>query len=310
MDSLTPKIPAEFPPQGEQSLLFGRIISSVAGNYTVKCDNGNTLICKAKGLFRLKKISPCAGDFVTLDTDGNEYIISEIHERKNLLVRPPLANLDCAVIVVSACEPKPNPLIIDRMTVIFDCKGIESVLVFSKTDLVEPKKALLIDVYQSAGFACFFNYEISRLTEFLCGKTSALIGNTGVGKTSLINRLIPGLELPTAEISKKLGRGKHTTRTVEFRFLENGGYIADTPGFSTVDVTAYSDIPACEVALHFREFAPFLGKCKFGGCTHNGEEGCVICAAVESGETGGISQGRYDSYVSIYAAAKRAEQEF
>jgi len=274
----------------------GRIIASVAGDYRVQVDDGSVIACKARGLFRLKKVSPCVGDYVVLTLEDSDYVIDEISERKNVLVRPHLANLDKAVIVVSSCEPKPNALIIDRLTVIFDSKNIESVLVFTKVD---KKEAEFLDIYREAGFTCYKNDEIEELGEYLNGKTSALIGNTGVGKTSLLNRLIPGLNLPTAEISKKLGRGKHTTRTVELHRLPNGGYVADTPGFSTVETKLYGEIPSSEIALHFQEFVPFIGECKFNGCTHTGEEGCLMPKG-----------SRYNSYKSIYQEAKKVENEY
>jgi ribosome biogenesis GTPase len=287
----------------------GRITASVAGNYTVDC-GGEIIVCKAKGLFRLKKISPYVGDYVTLEQEGGDYVIARIEQRRNALVRPPLANLDCGIIVVSSCEPRPNALVIDRLTVIFESKGIEPVFVFTKVDL---KSAALLDVYKTAGFECFLNGGaepalpsptssggLERLEEYLRGKTSALIGNTGVGKTTLLNRLLPGLDAPTAGISKKLGRGKHTTRTVELRALPSGGFIADTPGFSTVETKLYGEIPASQVALHFREFAGFIGQCKFGGCTHNGEDGCAF---PNDGS-------RYESYKAIFAEAKRTEESW
>jgi ribosome biogenesis GTPase len=276
----------------------GRITASVAGSYTVDCGGADSrIVCKAKGLFRLKKISPCVGDYVTLERgcpDTSDYVISEIGERKNVLVRPPLANIDCAIIVVSSCEPRPNALVIDRLCVILESKGIEPVLVFTKIDI---KEALLRDVYTDAGFTCFVPAQIAELQEFLSEKTSALIGNTGVGKTTLLNRLIPGLDAATGEISKKLGRGKHTTRKVELHELPGGGFVADTPGFSSVETKLYGEISARDVALHFREFAPLIGKCKFGGCTHFGEEGCAFPP----------EGSRYESYKSIYEEAYQAE---
>jgi ribosome biogenesis GTPase len=292
--------------------MTGRITESVAGDYSVECGGGRIITCKARGLFRLKKINPCVGDYVTLVREKDDYIVDEISERRNMLVRPPLANLDCAVIVVSSCEPRPNSLIIDRLTVIFDGKGIESVLVFTKID---KKEAELFDVYQKAGFPCYLIDNLagetgdSGLSDYLSGKTSALIGNTGVGKTSLLNKLISGLNRPTAEISKKLGRGKHTTRTVELHKLPGGGYIADTPGFSTVETKVYGEIPANEVALHFREFVPFIGKCKFGGCSHTAEPPDVCRIRLEA-ESGNISQCRYNNYLSIYKEAKKTENEY
>ena len=290
------------------SMEFDFIISSVAGDYTIRRVDGSLVTCKARGLFRLKKISPCTGDRVTLDRDNdeNEYVISEIHERRNVLVRPPLANLDCAVIVVSSCEPKPNALVLDRLTVIMDNKDIESVFVFTKSD---KKENLFFETYQRAGFTCFCNDDVDLIREFLRGKTSALIGNTGVGKTTLLNRLIPGLDKPTAEISKKLGRGKHTTRTVEFHELVGGtesGFVADTPGFSTVETKVYGEILSGDVALNFREFVPFIGTCKFGGCTHHGEEGCKVCESVGDA----IPQSRYDSFLAVYEESRVEENKW
>jgi ribosome biogenesis GTPase len=275
-----------------------RIITSIAGDYTVECTDGQIIKCKARGIFRLRNISPCTGDFVKLEYENGQPYISELYERKNVLIRPPLANLDCAVLVVSTCEPKPNSLVIDNLTVIFDRKEIDTIFVFTKLD---KKEAALLEVYREAGFLCFTNDSLSEIAEYLTGKTSALIGNTGVGKTNLHN-MLTGLNRPTAEISKKLGRGKHTTRTVELFKLLNGGYIADTPGFSSVETRAYVEIPSNEVALHFREFAPFLGKCRFNGCTHNGEDGCSISE--------NISQSRYNSYKTIYSQAKKSENSY
>ncbi|MCL2754453.1 MAG: ribosome small subunit-dependent GTPase A [Oscillospiraceae bacterium] len=277
----------------------GIVITSVAGNYKVMCGQPDfeLITCKPKGLFRLKKISPCIGDFVTVEREGGDYVISEIAPRRNVLVRPPLANLDCGVIVVSSCEPRPNALVIDRLTVILENQGIEPVFVFTKLD---KKAADLAAVYEGAGFTCFESGDLARLTGFLGGKTSALIGNSGVGKTTLLNALVPGIEAATGEISRKLGRGRHTTRTVALYELGASGYLADTPGFSTVVTTSYGELLPEDVALYFREFVPLIGKCKFGGCTHHGEEGCVF-------PKGGS---RYESYLAIYDEAKKAKDDW
>jgi len=277
---------------------MNRIISSISGDYKVETPEG-VITCKARGLFRLKNISPCTGDFVTLEYENNQPVIAKIHERRNFLVRPPLANLDCVILVISSCEPKPNALVIDNLTVIFDRKEIETAFVFTKLD---KKENPLFEVYQRAGFTCFHNDSLSEIAEYLAGKTSALIGNTGVGKTSLHNRLT-GLSRPTEEISKKLGRGKHTTRTVElFKMQNTTGTVADTPGFSSVETRAYTEIPSNEVAFHFREFADYLGGCKFHGCTHTGEDGCAIM--------GNVPDSRYNSYISIYNEAKKSENTY
>ncbi|MDR0197458.1 MAG: ribosome small subunit-dependent GTPase A [Oscillospiraceae bacterium] len=289
----------------------GRIVLSVGGLYTVKTFDGEIITCRARGLFRLKNISPCAGDFATVSFENAEGVIRDIDERRNELVRPPLANLDAAVIVVSSCEPNPNALILDKLTVILESKKIETAFAFTKID---KKEAALFDVYQKAGFSCFSvdnetGAGANKLADFLIARAAdarddaffALIGNTGAGKTSLLNRLIPDLNRPTAEISKKLGRGRHTTRTVELHDFRGGGYIADTPGFSSVRTGFYGDIKPGETAECFREFSPFSGRCEYAGCAHTGESGCAVGLAAEKGV---IAPGRYENYKRIYEEIK------
>jgi len=300
--------------------LTGKVIKSVGGFFHVEVPDSGILLCAARGLFRLQNISPSAGDHVTVEIKDGASVITNVLPRKNHIVRPPLSNLDAAVIVVSTTEPNPNLLILDKLIAIFESKEIEPVPLFTKTD---KKQDELKGIYEKAGFTVFSvsnesGAGIERLREYLLlgGKTSAFIGNTGVGKSSTLNSLFPELGLETAEISKKLGRGRHTTRQVELYGLcapneksapSEKSYIADTPGFSTVEAAKYGKLAAANVALCFREFVPFLDKCKFAGCRHIKEEGCGVIAAKERGE---ITVSRFESYVKIFEEAWREERNF
>lgn len=286
----------------------GKIIKSVGGIYTVETADG-IIKCKPRGILRHMNISPAAGDNVEIDFIDNEPVIASVGERKNYIVRPPLANLDVAVMVVSSVDPKPNTYIIDKLIAIFECKNIETVLVFTKQDL--DKCADIVEIYISAGFKTFTvdningESDFNAVSAYLQGKTIALIGNSGVGKSSLLNRLFPGVNAITGITSKKLGRGKHTTRQVELFRLNDNTYIADTPGFSTVDSDRYIDIESEEVQLGFREFKPFLEHCQFADCAHNKETNCAIKQAVADKK---ISYSRYDNYIRMYSEAKNKKQ--
>lgn len=287
--------------------LDGKIIKAVGGIYYTETSDG-ILACKARGIFRNKSVSPAVGDNVTVVSDENaEPVIDSIHERKNYLVRPPLANLDMIMFVVSSCEPAPNAYIIDKLIAIFESKDIETALIFTKTD--KRGCADISDIYANAGYKCFFsdiNTDAAEIRDYAAGKVTALIGNSGVGKSSLMNRIFPELESATGEISKKLGRGRHTTREVCMHPLD-GGYIADTPGFSTVDIERYGRIPKEELADCFREFMPHLGKCKFSDCAHLKEIGCAVTGAVSDGR---IPQSRYDSYARLYTETAENEKKY
>lgn len=300
--------------------ITGKILKSVGGFFHVErslgahADDpaGGILLCTAKGLFRHKNITPCAGDNVIVEIKDGTPIITDVLPRKNHIVRPPLANLDAAVIVISTVEPAPNRLILDKLIAIFESKEIESIPLFTKTDRKEDTE--LIGIYKKAGFKIFSISNangdgIEELRDFLqnSGFTAALIGNTGVGKSSTLNSLFPEFALETAEISRKLGRGKHTTRQVELYGLGDCGYIADTPGFSTVEAAKYGKLASEDVALYFREFIPFLDKCKFKGCRHTKEEGCAVIAALKNGV---ITDSRFDSYVRIYEDAREEERSY
>ena len=287
--------------------LEGKIIRAVGGIYYTETAEG-VLACRARGIFRNKSVSPAAGDNVTVTVEENaEPLIDSIAERRNLLIRPPLANLDLVLLVVSSCEPAPNAYIIDKLISIFESKDIETALIFTKTDMRDT--AELAAVYEKAGYRCFFSdpdSDVHEIRTYAEGKTAAMIGNSGVGKSSLMNRIFPELNTETGEISKKLGRGRHTTREVRMYPL-GGGYIADTPGFSTVDIERYGRIPKAELAGCFPEFAQYIGKCRFADCAHLKESGCAITEAVSNGL---IARSRYDSYARIYSETAELEKKY
>ncbi len=283
----------------------GRIIKSVGGIYEVETADGNYQ-CKARGIFRSKGISPYTGDLVRISAEDNaEPVIEEIYERKNELIRPPMANLDIVLLVISACEPYPNAYVIDKLIAVFESKGIETVPVFTKQDKSDSGE--LISVYENLGYRCFrvdntTGQGSDEIKEYINGKTVALIGNSGVGKSSLINCIFPELARATGEISKKLGRGRHTTREVTlYRFGD--GYIADTPGFSTVEVNRYIDIPKEELKNCFREFED--AECRFADCVHLKEAGCAIREKLKAGE---IAKSRYESYERMYGEIMSAQK--
>lgn len=283
-----------------------RIIGITGGLYTVETPSGS-VFAKSRGVFRKNGIKPVTGDYVTLQFEDNtEPVITEVLDRKNEIIRPPLANIDIAVLVVSSCEPKPNLFILDKLTAIFESKNIEPVYVFTKID--KGKTEEYAKIYSNIGYKTFsvdniggFGFE--PLTEYLKGRTSALIGNTGVGKSSLMNHIAPVAEHKTSEISKKLGRGRHTTREVKLFCIGENTYIADTPGFSTVEISRYGGISAEDLAGCFHEFGEFVGDCRYKDCAHVKENFCGVREAVENGK---IARSRHESYCRMYEEIKRA----
>lgn len=286
----------------------GLIIKLLGGIYFVEASD-IVYECKAKGVFRNRNLSPVCGDRVEIQiTDGETPVISKVFDRKSLIIRPQLANLDYLVLVNSVCEPSPNLLLIDKFIAIAEYKGIEPVVVFTKTD--KKSEDDLVSIYKNVGINVFaVDNTTGRgsegLKEMLAGKLSAFTGNTGVGKSSLLNNIFPDLNLDTGEISKKLGRGKHTTRHVELFKLSDGGYVADTPGFSSFDTNKYDIIFKDELASCFREFSGFIGKCKFQDCNHVSEPGCEIIRAVDDGI---ISKSRHENYVKMFEEAKNLKE--
>lgn len=284
--------------------MTGIIIKAIGGLYTVEASDG-VYECKARGIFRKKGVSPCCGDNVSISVEKEQSgMIEEILPRRSQIIRPPLANLDVLVFVSSVCEPKPNLLLLDEFIAIAEYKKIVPVVVFTKIDKQDSSQ--YAEIYRKAGLTVF---EVNNMTgegsgcvkQFLMGKLSAFTGNTGVGKSSLLNRIFPELDLATNEISEKLGRGKHTTRHVQLFKLEDGGYIADTPGFSSFDTNKYDIIYKDKLADCFCDFREYLGKCRFQNCSHTKENGCAVIQAVNEGK---ISRSRHDSYISMYEQAK------
>ena len=287
--------------------LDGIIIRAVGGLYYTQTAEG-VLACRARGIFRNRSVSPAAGDNVTVAAEDNaEPLIDSIGERKNLLIRPPLANLDLVMLVVSSCEPAPNAYIIDKLISVFESKGIETALIFTKTDMRGCSE--LAEIYENAGYKCFLtdpDDDAGEIRDYAADKLSALIGNSGVGKSSLMNRIFPDLDSKTGDISRKLGRGRHTTREVCLYPL-GSGYIADTPGFSTVDIERYGRIPKEELAGCFREFSPYTDKCRFADCAHLKESGCAVTEALSEGK---IPRLRYESYSRMYAETAELEKKY
>lgn len=286
----------------------GMILKAVGGLYYTETPLG-VYECKARGIFRKRNISPCAGDRVLLsDISGSTAVVDEILPRKNSLIRPPLSNLDYIVFVISTCEPPPNFTLLDKFLAIAEFKGINSVIAVTKIDL--QRNSSLKEIYRGSGAELLeINYDdpdsYKRLYDMLGGKLAAFTGNTGVGKSTLLNRIDGSLEIKTGEISKKLGRGRHTTRNVEFYKLKNGGYIADTPGFSTFETRKYDIILKEDLADCFPEFREYTGKCRFPDCAHIKEKGCAVLEAVESGE---IPRSRHNSYAEMYEEAKQIKE--
>ncbi len=269
----------------------------------MKMPDGRYLECKARGLFRKDGFSPTAGDWAIISREGEAPVISRVLSRKNTLPRPPVANIDRLILVFSAAEPAFNPGLLDKMLAIAAHAGIDAAIVITKTDLENVGDYLAI--YQKAGYPCLAVDKdhpgtAKAVKGLLVEGINVLCGNSGVGKTTLLN-LIMGTQLETGEISKKLGRGRHTTRVIEL-YEYNGIYIGDTPGFAALDMEEIRmDIDERELASCFREFAQYKG-CKFSDCRHLGEPGCEVKKAVESGE---ISASRYASYQRLTEEIKR-----
>ncbi|MCQ2419604.1 MAG: ribosome small subunit-dependent GTPase A [Clostridia bacterium] len=280
-----------------------RIIKALSGFYYVQTDEG-ILECKARGHFRKEGITPLVGDVVTVSKQGNKGMVEEILPRKNSFLRPAVANIDMLVVLASCAIPVTEPFLIDRVLAITLRQGVEPVIVINKDDLVSAVP--LARIYEHAGFRVLSTSAetgegVEQLRQLISGKLSAFTGNSGVGKSSLLNRLCPKLQLPVGEVSEKLGRGRHTTRHIELYSLGNDTYVADTPGFSSFDTERMDLVLKEELADVFPDFAPYVGKCQFLDCAHLKEPGCAVRAALDRGE---LEKTRYDSYQKLYELAK------
>lgn len=281
----------------------GRIIRQTGGFYYV--DTGDAVIeCRARGLFRKQGITPLVGDIAEVEhTDDGKGFVVGLQERRNSLIRPPVANIDRLLLILSITDPAPNLLIVDKMLAIAEYKGIDVAIVVTKADLADTVP--LCRLYRSVGYDVKSLNSLTdspeAIVDLISGKLCVLAGNTGVGKSTLLNAIDPALALKTGETSQKLGRGRHTTRVTEL-FSLCGGLIADTPGFSSLETAQLELIKKDKLELCFRDFAPYLGQCRFTGCSHTKEKGCAVLSAVESGA---IASSRHESYLEMYEEAKQ-----
>lgn len=284
----------------------GVIVKGIGGFYYVSTKEG-TAECRARGKFRKQGIKPMVGDRVKItivDKNTMEGAVEEISERKNFLIRPPVANIECIVIVVAATKPQPDFFMLDKLILSAEIRGIEVIVAVNKTDLKSADE--IKTIYNGAGYdvvsVCANTGEgVDKLKEKISGKITAFAGNSGVGKSSLLNHF--GLKLDVGDVSK-IERGKHTTRHVELFEVQQGSYVMDTPGFSILEIT---DVEAADLKKHFKEMLKYEGECRFADCNHFGTKpkDCAVADAVEKGE---ISASRFESYKQLYESLKEIKK--
>ena len=314
----------------------GRIIKMTGGLYTVRLDGGQsdspltgqTVECRARGTFRHEQMTPLVGDLVAVQYDDTSFtladgvatpsadrtglVIDDILPRKNSLIRPPLSNLDTMLVVIAAASPDPDIPTVDKLLSILEFNGIEPIIVVGKGELSPKRAGKIAALYEKVGYrtfvlSCYTGEGVQEFSEFahtaLAGKITAVAGASGAGKSTLLNTVFEGLSLTTGELSEKIGRGKNTTRHTELFDLPGteGGFIADTAGFSLLDFERFDFFELEDLAHTFREFTPYLGKCRYTDCTHVSDEECAILDAVAKKE---ISPIRHASYKELYATLK------
>ena len=293
--------------------MTGRIVEGVGGLYTVRCEVDGEIkmiSCRAKGSFRHEGITPLVGDNVALDISAGESnaVISEILERKNSLIRPPMANLDCVFVAMAAAKPAPMLDMTDKLISILEHNDIEPVIVIEKCELDRDRAEEIKAIYEKAGYrafalSCETGEGIEEIERFIATRRGilALAGASGVGKSTLLNKLFPTLSLGTGSVSRKTERGRHTTRAVTLHRISEELYFADTPGFSMLDFERFDFFDLEDLPLSFREINERIGECRYTKCTHRKEDGCAIVEAVRSGD---IAKSRHESYVMLYEILK------
>ena len=281
------------------NVLTGRIVRSLSGFYDVQTPQG-TITCRGRGSLRKNHESPLTGDMVEITAEGAKGMVERILPRQNRFVRPAVANVDALVVFAANANPVTEPFLIDRVAAIAGDQGVQVIICINKCDL-DPA-CDLVRIYENAGFPVIrasaeTGEGVEQLRKLLKGKLTAFTGNTGVGKSSMLNRLCPELELATGQVSEKLGRGRHTTRHVQLYRLEEDTYVADTPGFASFDTEQMDVILKENLQYAFPDFGDYLGSCQFHDCSHRSEPGCSVRQAVEEGK---IERSRYDSYLRLY----------
>ena len=280
--------------------MTGRIVKALSGFYYVDTGEARPIPCRGRGKLRHQKMTPLVGDRVEISTsDGSMGMVDAILPRKNQFHRPMVSNIDQMVIIASGAVPVTDPFLIDRMAALAEWNGCEVLVCFNKCDL--DRAGELAALYRAAGFSVLqvsaeSGEGMDELAAAIDRKVSAFTGNSGVGKSSILNALQPGFGLQVGEVSEKLGRGRHTTRHVEL-FPVAGGLVADTPGFSSFDAEQAEAIPKENLASAFREFRPYMDQCRFQGCAHVKEKGCAVREAVSGGK---IALSRHKSYIRLY----------
>ena len=278
----------------------GLIVKALSGFYYVKTES-EIVSCRARGKFRLDGVSPLVGDYVEFDiTDEGKGFVTKIEERKNIFVRPAVANVDYLVLMCANVNPVTDPFLVDRVAVIAEHAGCGCIICINKCDS-DPGDELF-EIFSSTGYpvirtSAVTGEGVEQLKELIRGKTVAFAGNSGVGKSSLLNVIAPGYNVSVGEVSEALGRGRHTTRHVELFDAGEGTMIADTPGFASFDLTQMKPIRKQELQYDFPEFRPFIGECRFLDCAHLKEPGCAVLEALKRGE---INPSRHKSYQRLY----------